>query len=305
MTCYWLPRACLVVAMLTGPAALLADEQSAKEIETVSLDAGEAKRIAEGWVQDVVVTGDRSIRLTGERDQVQQAIGAVMLADQRFADNDPEQTGVITRVFAVKHADPRALEALIKRTVHDVHADPTLQVVVVTGFAEQVESATAVLAELDVPPKVTSTRDVVLDVYLIGAYSDAHESIAMPAVPQGAVDGIRETFPFASYTLLEAFTVRASPGGNDARVTGYLDSDPLITRYQFRVGVESGQEALDSISLKNVELELTVSGKEIGVQEYEIQTDLTTQESKTVVVGKAGVRGVADGVFLVLRARFE
>ena len=304
MSCSWFARACLVVTMLAGPASLLADEQSVDEIETSFIEAQEAKRIAEGWVEDVVVTGDRSIRLTGERDQVQQAIGAVMLADQRFADNDIELARSIARVYSVKHADPRALASLINRTGPDVQADPTLQVVVLSGRVEQVESAMAVLADLDVAGEVPAQRDVVFDVYLVGAYSGPHEFPALPTVPQSAVEGLRETFPFASYSLLEAFTIRASPGGSDASVRGYLDSDQL-TEYRFQAEVESSQEESGSISLSDVWLVLRTYSKDTGTQESEIQTNLTIQESKTVVVGKAGIRGVADGVFLVLRARFD
>ena len=311
MSCSWFPGACLVVAMLAGPASLMADEQIVDEIETLFLEAEESKRIADGWVEDVVVTGDRSIRLTGERDQVQQAIGAVMLADQRFADNDVELARSIARVYSVKHADPQALASLINRTGPDVQADPTLQVVVLSGRVEQVESAMAVLAELDVAREVSAQseedpvqRDVVFDVYLVGAYSGPHEFPALPAVPQSAVEGFRETFPFASYSLLEAFTIRASPGGSDASVRGYLDSDQL-TEYRFQAEVESSHEESGSISLSDVWLVLRTYSKETGTQESEIRTNLTIQESKTVVVGKAGIRGVADGVFLVLRARFD
>lgn len=304
MSCSWFAGACLVAAVLAGPASLLADEQSVDEIETSFLEAEEAKRIAEGWVDDVVVTGDRSIRLTGERDQVQQALGAVKLADKRSVGNEAELERSITRVYGVKHADPLALETLIKRTAPEVESDQTLRVVVLRGSPEQVDTAKAVLTELDVAPNVMAQRDVVLDVYLIGAHSDVHEFPPMPAVPQAAVDEIRETFPFASYGLLEAFTIRASPGRSVASVRGYLDSDQL-TEYRFETKVESAQEESGSISLGDVWLVLRTLAKETGAQEAEIQTDMTIQESKTVVVGKAGVRGVADGVFLVLTARFH
>lgn len=304
MSCSWLASACLVATMLAGPTSLLADEQSIDEIETMFIEAQEAKRIAEGWVEEVAVTGDRSIRLTGDRDQVQQAIGAVMLADQRFAGDDYELAQSITRVYGVKHADPYTLQELVKSTAPEVQADRTLRVMVLRGSPDQIEAAETVLAKLDVAPESVSLSDVVLDVYLIGAYSDPQEVPSMPAVPQGAVDGMRETFPFASYTLLEAFTIRASPGGNEASVRGYLDSDQL-TEYRFQTEVLSSVEKSGSISLSDVQLVLRTYSKETGTQESEIQTDLRTQELKTVVVGKAGMRGVADGVFLVLRARFD
>ena len=147
-------------------------------------------------------------------------------------------------------------------------------------------------------------RTWVLDAYLIGAYLDAQVFPDMPAVPQSAVHGIRETFPFASYKLLEAFTVRATPGGDEATVRGYLGSEPLV-EYRFHVEVRIGQATLDTIGLDDLRLTFRVFQENTGALESEISTELTTREGRTVVVGKAGVRGVADGVFLVLRARFD
>lgn len=220
-----------------------------------------------------------------------------------------ERAQQITRVFRVEHGDAAALGQLIGFTGPAVRVDSTLRVVVLSGRRDQVEAAEAVLAKLDVPREVPLPRDVVFDVYLIGAYLEAMEFPAMPVTPQAAVDGIRQTFPFASYRLLEAFVIRASPGGNDAQVKGYLDSDHVQSiehlAYQFEVRVKSGQSTPDSIGLSDVLLTLQAVLEGGGVQESEIQTSLTTREGKTVVVGKAGVRGVADGIFLVLKARFD
>lgn len=306
MSCHWLPGVAL--AMLAGATSLLADDLSSEEIETTVIDSEEAKRIAAGWVGKVVATGDRSITLTGDRDKVHQAIGAVTLADQLAAKNrgaTREQEQHVTRVFKVKHADAEDLEMLTRQTGHGlVKADSTLQVVVLSGRREQVEALQAVLSELDVPRDVPERKDVILDAFLIGGYLDAHGFLAMPAVPQDAVHGIRETFPFASYKLLEAFTVRATSGGDLATVTGYLSTDPLA-EYRFQIGVRSDQANPGEIELDDVRLIFRVHRKEGPAHESEISTHLTTRESKTVVVGKAGVRGVANGVFLVLRARFD
>ena len=310
MSCHWLPGVTLALAMLAGATSLLADDLSSEEIETTVIDSEEAKRIAAGWVSKVVVTGDRSITLTGDRDKVHQAIGAVRLADQRAAEDrgtKREQAQHVTRVFKVKHTDAEALEMLIRQTgAALVKGDSTLQVVVLSGPREQVEALQVVLSELDIPGEASERTDVILDAYLIGAYLDAQVFPTIPAVPQGAVDGIRETFPFASYKQLEAFTLRATPGGDEATVRGYLGSEPLV-EYRFQVEVRSDRAAPGAIGLDDVRLTLRVFQDKgpSGWHESEISTELTTREGKTVVVGKAGVRGVADGVFLVLRARFD
>lgn len=308
MSCHWLPGVTLALAMLAGATSLLADDLSSEEIETTAIDSEEAKRIAAGWVAKVVATGERAIALTGDRDKVNQAIGAVRLADQRAAedrDTKREQAQHVTRVFKAEQTDAERLEMLIRQTgLGLVKADSALQVVVLSGRREQVEALQAVLSELDVPREVPERKDVVLDAYLIGGYLDAHVFPAMPAVPQSAVHGIRETFPFASYKLLEAFTVRATSGGDEATVRGYLSSEPLV-EYRFHIKVRSDQANPAEIRLDDVLLTFRVFEKEAGMYESEISTHLTTREGKTVVVGKAGVRGVADGVFLVLKARFD
>ena len=307
MSCHWLRKTSLVLAMLAGATAIVAEELSSEEIETAVLDSEAASQIASGWVSKVVVTGERSIRLTGDRDKVHQAIGAVIFADRRAAQGPSlreQQPKYVTRVFRVQHADPKGLETLIKRTGPEVQADSTLQVVVLSGRVEQVETAEAVLANLDVPPRSRVSRDVILDAYLIGAHLEAYESSALPTVLEPTVASIRETFPFASYRLLEAFVIRATPGGRDAQVKGYLTTDPLV-EYRFQASVQVDPTRTDEIRLEQVQLTFRTLDNDVGVRESEIWTALTTRVAKTVVVGKAGIRGVADGVFLVLKGRFD
>ena len=307
MSCHWLRKTSLVLAMLAGATAVVAEELGSEEIETEVLDAEEASQIASGWVSQIGVTGERSIRLTGDRDKVHQAIGAVIFADRRAAQGPSpkeEQPKYVTRVFRVQHADPKGLETLIKRTGPEVQADSTLRVVVLSGRVEQVETAEAVLAKLDIPPKAPVSRDVVLNAYLIGAYLEAHESSAVPTVLEPTVAGIRESFPFASYRLLQALVIRTTPGGRDAQVKGYLPTDPLV-EYRFQTRVQVDQTRTDEIRIEQVQLTFRTLDKEEGVRESEIWTALTTRVAKTVVVGKAGIRGVADGVFLVLNGRFD
>ncbi len=210
----------------------------------------------------------------------------------------------VTRVYRVEHADAQVLAKLISRTGPLIAADSALQSVVLTGSRETVDTTLAVLAELDLPTEAHAAKDVVFDVYLVGAYLNPQEFPAMPAVPQHAVDGMRETFPFVSYRLLEAFNIRTTPSEHEAAVTGYLGTEPLI-EYRFRIAVDSEEATSGSIGLGRIQLAILVFHEDNGIQESEISTRLTIRESKTIVVGKAGVTGVADGVFLVLRPRLE
>ena len=164
MSCHWLPGVTLALALLSAATTVLADDLSSEEIETTVIDSEEAKRIAAGWVGKVVATSERSITLTGDRDKVHQAIGAVRLADQRAAEDrggKREQTQHVTRVFKVNHSDAERLEMLIRQTGPAlVKADSTLQVVVLSGRREQVDTLQAVLTELDVPREAPERTDV-------------------------------------------------------------------------------------------------------------------------------------------------
>ena len=148
--------------------------------------------------------------------------------------------------------------------------------------------------------------DVVFDVHLIGGHFASQESRELPPAVQRTVDGMRDTFPYASYGLLETFTLRASPGGDDSVVGGFIDGEGAMrVDYRFRAEIAEHGVRQDAIELRRIRLQLYVVGDQIGREESEISTKLTTQAGKTIVVGKAGIRGVADGVFLVLTTRLD
>ena len=60
----------------------------------------------------------------------------------------------------------------------------------------------------------------------------------------------------------------------------------------------------EAIKLNLIKLELRYEG-DSGTEVAEIDTKLTAAHGKALVVGKAGVRGIADGIFLLLTARLD
>ena len=58
------------------------------------------------------------------------------------------------------------------------------------------------------------------------------------------------------------------------------------------------------VRLLNLELRRRTEGS-VRATVAEIATNLTASQGKTLVVGKAGVRGIADGIFLLLTARLD
>ena len=68
-------------------------------------------------------------------------------------------------------------------------------------------------------------------------------------------------------------------------------------------GVAIDPPGTGPINLNPVRLNLRRRGGDSGIELAEIATKLTAAQGKTLVVGKAGVLGIADGIFLLLTAR--
>lgn len=210
----------------------------------------------------------------------------------------------LTRVYRPKHGQPDALAMLVNTFGPMVRADRALGVVVVHGRADEVSMVVETLAEVDAPLEVQAPTDVIIDLHFVGAFrSEADTTPALGPV-QEAIDEIRDTFPFSSYQLLETLTVRTMPGGGLARVRGYIQHQDLVG-YHIMIGVADEPPTPEAIKLSLVKLDLRRDGADSGDEVAEIETKLTAAQGKTLVVGKAGVRGIADGIFLLLTARLD
>ncbi len=215
---------------------------------------------------------------------------------------DVQPSASVTQIYWARHANAQEMAHVLRHSGPTITSDSALRAVVLSGNPDQVAATLKLLGELDQPVAEPVPTNVVIDLHLVGAYRDEQQSQAMPAHIEGAVDAIQKTFPFVSYRLLEAFTIRTAPGPV-ALVEGYFGSEKAV-RYLFQIGIEGDRLQPDSIRLSHIELRLQVI-REGSIEETQISTNLNTREGKTVVVGKAGIRGIADGVFLVLTARLD
>ncbi len=212
----------------------------------------------------------------------------------------------VAQVYRPKNGQPDALANLVNTLAPLVKADPALGVLIVAGRPNEVAMVVETLAELDVPlpaPAPPAPTDVIIDLHFVGAFHGEPDSAPALGPVQKAIDEIRDTFPFSSYQLLETLTVRTMPDGGLARVRGYIQSqDPVA--YHIAIGVADEALTPEAIKLNLIKLELRYEG-DSGTEVAEIDTKLTAAQGKTLVVGKAGVRGIADGIFLLLTARLD
>lgn len=210
----------------------------------------------------------------------------------------------LTRIYRPKHAQADVLAELVRLSGPLVRADPALGLVLVQGRPAQVSMVIETLAEVDTPQPDPAPADVVLDLHLVSAFRSEAESSAAPEPVQKAIDEIRDTFPFASYQLLESLTVRTSPDGRIASVRGQIQSQDRVD-YSVMLLLADEPPKPEAIKLSLVKLELSRNDSASGKETAQIETQLTAAHGKTLVVGKAGVRGIADGIFLLLTARLE
>lgn len=215
----------------------------------------------------------------------------------------------LIRIYRPKHAQADLLEDLVRQSGTLVRADPALGVVLVQGHPAQVSMVIETLAELDTPqpdpaPADPGPADVVLDLHLVGAFRSETDSSAAPEPVQQAIDEIRDTFPFASYQLLESLTVRTTPDGRIASVRGQIQNQEPVD-YSVMLVLADERPKPEAIKLSLIKLELSRTDSASGKETAQIETQLTAAHGKTLVVGKAGVRGIADGIFLLLTARLE
>jgi len=219
-----------------------------------------------------------------------------------------EEDEQLTRIYRPKHAPADVLAELVRLSGPLVRADPALGVVLVQGRPAQVSMVIETLAEVDTPQPDPAQADpapadVVLDLHLVAAFHSEADSSVVPEPVQEAIDEIRDTFPFSSFRLLESLTVRTTPGGF-ASVQGHIQGQDRVD-YRVELGVAKERLTPEAIKLNRLQLELRRADSEVGAEVAEIQTMLTATHGKTLVVGKAGVRGIADGIFLLLTARLE
>jgi len=126
----------------------------------------------------------------------------------------------VTRVFPVRHVDPRALASVLSAYVGSASPQPELRVVTWTGPADQLAAVEATVASLDVagPP----ARSLVLTAWLVELGGDEGAGTDLPVAVRTAIDRLGDARPARSTRLLDRAVLRVRENSRGVEVKGQL-----------------------------------------------------------------------------------
>lgn len=212
---------------------------------------------------------------------------------------------LVTRIFTMKYADPRQVAQLLTLLPKTKRMMPNydLRAIAVEATAEGMKAVEAELAKLDVPP---DGRNVELVCYFVGAGSNpAQGRQAMPAELAPVTAQLQKAFAYKQYRLLETLVVVARPM-EKAEASSMLPGTPAtIAQLRLRVrtiGVDGGIQ----VEQFSAGLRVPSGGDGKGGIQYNevgVNTALDIRDGQKVVVGKSGVQGPDEALFLVLAAK--
>ncbi|SPF43499.1 conserved exported hypothetical protein [Candidatus Sulfopaludibacter sp. SbA4] len=231
------------------------------------------------------------------------ALLAAPLLAQQPAPN-PEE--VIQKLVTVKYIDPASIRNLLGNFGVDIRLDERTKVVVLSGPRRKVTTAEDAIKQLDVP--AAAQKDIELTVFFVMATDGTTVPGSGSPIPQdlqSTVATLKATFPFKTYLLLDALSLRARSGvGADS--TGQLSGGRLTA---FRVRSASLEADGSMIRLDNLHAGLKIptslgAGKGITFIDTGISTDVVdVKEGQKLVVGRSSLEGPDKAMFLILIAK--
>lgn len=231
------------------------------------------------------------------------------------------QTQKVQRVFRLKHISPEQAWSLFYPWVgqENLRAVDALNIISVTGSKQAIDEIERTLAEIDVPqttapnasqPSQSQPNDTDVTVYYLAASETGEDDV--PEQLQDTVTELRRHFPYKSYSLFEAFSIRARVGRSSS-VEGLLpngqDLPPSTYAFQFEVANISGSGAQRRVLFKNLHSRWRIpvkSGPNGGMTTYSepsLNASLEIKEGVTTVVGKVASVGSNRSIFVVIQAK--
>lgn len=212
----------------------------------------------------------------------------------------------VTKVVRVHYAKAQSVAGLLNSGMPvSVSADNTLQVIVLKGPPEAVDSLLQAIHELDVPSTAAVSKDIEVIVSIIGASSgsDLPAGQEMPEGMTPVVKQLRAIFPYKNYQLLSSMLLRSREGAsavNSGDLKGFASSaSPRPAEYDidYSEASVSSERTKPVIHLRKFRLSVT------GPFAIRIGTDVDLPQGQRTVVGKANVESSDSALFVVLTAR--
>jgi hypothetical protein len=248
-------------------------------------------------------------------------VAAPVLGQEKVKETGP---GWITQSFKVQHVSLGKLRTLFRDLPGSTRTDSELGLLIVHAPPQTMSFVQETVAKLDVPSLEAPRKPTVeFTGYLLGAGQGpaTAEDVAMiPPILRPVISELQEKFPYKRYRVLDSTLIRVRAherGQVEGLIPNFLP-EPLTghtARYNLRfvLGGAPLSGAKSYVELLQVALEgqvpIVMSPKGTAPQDvnintvrFNIQTNMVIQDGETVVVGKSGVQGVVDGIFLVLRA---
>jgi hypothetical protein len=218
--------------------------------------------------------------------------------------------GTVTKVFPVRHVDPRALASVLSAYVGSANPQSELRVVTWTGPSDQLAAVEATVASLDVatPP----ARNLVLTAWLVDLAGDGGAGTDLPAAVRTAIERLGDARPTHGARLLDRAVLRIRENSHGAEAKGQLSgtawsagSYTLRVRHVDIVPAEPAPAVrLDGLALQAEVVAAGVPGPGDAhpATSGSLATDVDLPLGATVAVGATSLTSSGHGLMLVLRA---
>ena len=221
-----------------------------------------------------------------------------------------------SKMIKLEHINPSSVYDLFRRLPGNLQTDSELGLMVVYGPPSTLEFVEEAVKQLDVPsvrPAQSKNRNVEITAWLVGAGRAGDSGSDVAPLLRPVIGQLRERFPYQAYQLLETVSLRLRSRSQErSSISGLIPDLAVegggVASYEFMVRLNAIQTTSSghTISVNEVtlaaEIPVRMPTGSVTYREILIQTQMDLPAGKTVVVGKAGVQGVVDGIFLVLQA---
>lgn len=210
----------------------------------------------------------------------------------------------VSRVLQLKHIHPDSVNPVLSVLSAEKvrwRSDGNLRIIALHGPAELVGAIEEAVKKLDVP--TAPPKNVELTFHLLLAGPEGSAQGILPDL-SGVVQQLQKTFALKAFRVLETAVVRAREG-QGLNTSGQMAA-PGKADLSSIYGLEARHVSINGTNVRLDRLRMTLrmpSGTGNQFSDAGLLTDIDVREGQKVVVGKSGVDGAAQSIFLVVTAK--